>query len=331
MTYIPIFISKQNVELKILENNMDLITSNGFIPYLEIQSPLKGGKLNPIVKRCRSALDCVPHFEQFNESTLEENLKMFKLFTASSTSLFDNIILSLKVTEDDFISNSLLIEDLLNKRHRAKQATAFRLASGTNLEFIRKLLELVHETDWLIIDLGEQDYSAAEFYLDMVSKLEFKQIAVFSIERHNDVKNEDFLENNYDYATEEKINISLIDEIKEGKYPFSFFGTYMGLRITMPDQHPRGKCYALFMAYNHSINKFYILVSDEKDNVGKVYKNGFKEKVKKDYIAGTLKRLFSHDIARQELEKTLSVASSASKFLYASVLHYLEEIAAMRL
>lgn len=331
MTYIPIIKTKQNVEQRILEKHLDLFTKNRFIPYLEILNPTKEAS-NKTITRCRDAIACIQHFEQYTETTLEKNLEQYKQYKQPQNHLYeDKTIFSLPLTEKNLISQKTQIEQLIKSRQAEGKATAFRIASGTNLEEVRQLLAILNANDWLIIDLAEQDYSTAEFYLSSIAELKFDHTVIFSTERHKNIRNGDFSENDYDYATEEKINTSLLDMITSGQCPFSYFGTHMGLKDTKDNEIKRGSagCSAIFLTYNHKINRFYVLVSEDKDFVGRIYNGKFKEKVRQDYTGGNLKRLFIHDRASQALQEILQGSATASKFIYVSVLHYLEEIAAM--
>ena len=329
MIYIPIFKTKANVELKILSNGTELFKKNSFIPYLEIIHPERNGQVNKIVTKCQNALNPIQHFQQFCCKSFQDEFAMYTKFKDSSFDPYHNVIYSMGISQEELITCKSEVGSVIKTRRQRGLKSAVRIPSGTDINLVKEIINLLSVNDWLIIDLDEQEYEAAEFYLNAISDLQFSNTVVFSTERYYRTKNSDFPD--YGYADDAKMNTSLIKQIKASNYPFHAFGTYMGLKNSRDDEFIRKtKCTALFQIYNQKKNEFYSIISDTPEYIAKVYQGKFKEKIRNAYTKGYLKDLFTHPSACIVLNAALSEKSSASKFLHASAVHYLEEIAEMR-
>lgn len=321
LKFIPILKTKKDIEKRVLLNELDFFIKNKMIPYLEITKPYsgEGDRYKTAPQMCNAVKEII-HFEELcPKDAIPFSIENYKEIPDNP-----NIILSLKINKKIWENSKHEIIELIRTRQRKALISAARIPSGLDTNILEEIYSSLSYQDWLIVDIGENDYAATSFYMRKVQRLGHKNTAVFSTERPTNISGKQYRNETYD----DSFNTSVIREIKEGEYPFNVFGSYVSLK----DNRTEGAaatCYGTFLIYNLDKNMFYSLRTENKDHIAYIYK-----KIKLQVISdledrnSEIARIITDPLVKKYLEETLKKENPrAVDFLTVSVVQYLVEIA----
>lgn len=197
---------------------------------------------------------------------LTENIE-FYVSELKKIKNYNNLIPVISVKENLEIKKgdlTKLIEDLLDENG----SIALRI-TDKYLEEYNDIFSKLRITDYLMLDVGEQNLDSKFIELDEFSNLEIlsKKILI-NCPRLHSLKNGD-----YKTGITDNIDTSSIEKINE--YSLDGFGDYAGLRDCMPENQKgsNGRGNALALLYDYKINKFYSFMNEDKSKGMKGYKD----------------------------------------------------------
>lgn len=274
--YIPI-LKTRNSEMNVAKD-LNYCFSDNIIPMFEVIDKesdiklivdiLKGKKA--FVDLFRFSIDKYGNKIDLSKSEyawrLTENIE-FYISELNKIKVYNNLIPVISIKEKLEIKKgdlTQLIEDLLDKN----ESIAFRI-TDKYLEEYNDIFGKLRHTDYLMLDVGEQNLESKFIELDEFSNLEIlsKKILINS-PRLNGLKNGD-----YQTGITDNIDTSAIEKINE--YSLDGFGDYAGLRDCMPEiqKGSNGRGNALALLYDYKINKFYSFMNDDKSKGMRGYKD----------------------------------------------------------
>ena len=319
--YIPILKTKHVIERRILINEPGIFLSNWIIPYLEITKPYSGdGDRYKTAPSMCDILKNTMHFEElYPKGTIPASLEDYKEIPDNP-----NIILSLRLNKNEWEKSKVEIAELIRTRKEKNLISAIRIVSGLDSTTLNEIHTILSERDWILVDIGENDYDATSFYMLKIQRLHHENTAVFSTERPSKISGEQYPNEEYDNLL---LNTSVIRKLKEGEYPFKAFGSYASLKNNLTEGAAT-TCYGVFLAYSLEKNMFYSLRTQNRDHISHIY-GETKKQVASDLKDknSELSKIITNPRVMKYLEETLEKKNPrAVDFLTVSTMQYLTEI-----
>lgn len=228
--------------------------------------------INSIIKSKTAFIDYFRYSDEEYPPNIKIDLKQVELSLQLSRNyeLYENHLLSMVQFENlipvisikkKFQDPIQQIRPLINKLQKEKQSIAIRLTANLTNKY-KTMLPLLRDTDYLLIDLREQNIESQFMELTDIQELDLIcNVILLNSPRKASIKNTQY---------EEKGYTSLIDNSvlsKHSSYDFEGFGDFAGLRDLLPayQSGSNGKGSALALMYFFNANKFMSLRNTNTD------------------------------------------------------------------
>ena len=307
--FVPIFKTKRSSEKNAIEKTSSLLLeSKHVIPYIEAIKDV----YNPIVEKYIRLMG-ESHF--FIEPMQNEELD--GLF------VYENAIPVCLIGRD---TDNKTIDIFVKKGEEPPRPIAFRI-SDSDSTHAKYLEPKLRDKDYLLVDISGNDYSSSLFLSAIKMFFNFKcKIIILSNERSVSASGTDLNKHyNNKYSNSMFFNHSVINAIKNGTFDFDGFASYCGAKNDLTEEVKiSNDIYGYLLSFNLDKNAFYVITSDTRSHITKVY-NELLDIIGCDYeIVSLYKRT---PISRELLNLQLSLGKmSCQKKITIEIVHYLEEI-----
>jgi hypothetical protein len=278
---------------------------------------------NRIEQKYFALLNNTFHFIQIHRDfgeTLIDHIAKTKVIPVS-----EMVVLSIEIRDRDFVDNLAVIIDFIEKEHSKNRQVAVRISLGTKIVFIELLLKRLLPGDYLFIDMHEDPFPSAVFYLKRAYSLDHEcHMIAISNERIPKMSGREFADGDFNPL----LNTSLVQAIKDNRFQLDGFGTYCSAKNDLTESQPNKRpVYAVFLLYNYAMNQYYSIKSDCLDHISRIY-GTLRPKLIKQLPVIKTKFFVNTPISRKELEDFLlsNKKGNASTYIFFSITHYIEEI-----
>ena len=307
--FVPVFKTKRSSEKNAIEKTSSLILGkDDIIPYLEAIKSIS----EPVIKKY---IDLMGDNRFFIEPLSKEELNALFDYGAAIPVYLIN-----RDTKDEEI------DDFVKKSEQLNRSIAFKISDSDSLH-AHRLEPLLKEKDFLIINLGNNDYGSSLFLSSIKVFYNFKcQIIILSNERSVSASGSDLNKNyNNKYSDNVFFNHSVIEAIKSGSFNFDGFASYCGAKNDLTEDVKISKeIFGYLISFNYDKNAFYIVTSDTRNHITRVY-NDLLSIISGDreIISIYSRTPISNDLLQEHL---LTRKLSCQKKITIEIVHYIEEI-----